>query len=249
MDDLDYRQFESFNSINQLDCHVTWTGATAGLEMLVTCQNWSQSLTCLSITFLDNYSWASVVNIGRVCGNLVKFHLTLWREDMTDVSSLKPASDSSNHIDLPQFANVQDLSIKCEIYVEFLPEQVIEYFFSHCQNLNVVQFIGPFDWIFPEDIKDIFLRNSLANVEIFVLSNTSSESMSLGLETVNLLLEKCPLLVGLGNLQTWRKIDYFDPESDKFYKNDSAFSNLKRKAQTSNWEIDFDIDKWINLSS
>ena len=133
--------------------------------------------------------------------------------------------------------------------MEFLPEQVIEYFFSHCQNLNVVQFIGPFDWIFPEDIKDLFLRNSLANVEIYVLSNTSSESMSLGLETVNLLLEKCPLLVGLGNLQTWRKIDYFDPESDKFYKNDSAFSNLKRKAQTSNWEIDFDIDKWINLSS
>ena len=33
--------------------------------------------------------------------------MTLWREDMTDVSSLKPASDSSNHIDLPQFANVQ----------------------------------------------------------------------------------------------------------------------------------------------
>ena len=48
----------------QVEVHVTWTGVTAGLELLVSSLT---SLTCLVITLLDNYSWTSIVNIGTVC--------------------------------------------------------------------------------------------------------------------------------------------------------------------------------------
>lgn len=88
----------------------------------MTSPGWSQSLTCLEVTFLDSYSWQSVVNIGklfvlsrkyqklyilgRICLSLTKFHLTLWREDMTDVSSLDlPDNWKLN----PLFLNVEVL--------------------------------------------------------------------------------------------------------------------------------------------
>ena len=83
---------------------MTWTLPTAGLELCVTSTGWSQTLSSMELTLLDNYSWQSIVNIGktfvpsrkceklyisgRICLSLTKFHLTLWREDMTDVSSL-----------------------------------------------------------------------------------------------------------------------------------------------------------------
>ena len=49
-------------------------------------------------------------------------------------------------------------------------------------------------------------------------------------------------LVGLGDLKTWRKIDYYDPDSNKFFKNDSEFMKLQKHAQESNWEFDFNIE-------
>ena len=52
---------------------------------------------------------------GRVCSNLIKFHLTLWREDMTDVRSLKPASDTDSSSDITPFANVQVLNNAIQI--------------------------------------------------------------------------------------------------------------------------------------
>ena len=134
------------------------------------------------------------------------------------------------------------MSIKCEIYVEFLPEEVFEYFFHQCSNLRVAQFIGPVDWIVHEDMEEVVRVNGLPQLEMFVLSNTSSELMQLGMRTVNLLLETCPQLVALGDLKTWRNIDYFDPSSDNFFKHDSAFMKLKKDAQFKNWDIDFDID-------
>jgi hypothetical protein len=32
---------------------------------------------------------------------------------------------------------MQDLKIKCELYVEFLPEEVFQFFLQQCQNLKV----------------------------------------------------------------------------------------------------------------
>ena len=128
------------------------------------------------------------------------------------------------------------------MYVEFLPEQVFEFFFQQCRNLRVAQLIGPIDWIVHEDIEDVLKNNSLSELEMLVLANTSSELMLLGLRTVHLLLDTCPGLAGLGDLKTWRRIDYFDPDSDYFYKTDSAFMKLKKLAQENNWDIDFDIE-------
>ena len=136
----------------------------------------------------------------------------------------------------------QDLKIKCEMYVEFLPEEVFDYFFQQCWSLKIVQFIGPTDWILHSDIQDIFENNSLASLEVLVISNTSTESMDLGLDTVLLFLDKCPQLVGLGNLKTWSKIDYFDPESGLHYSKESEYFQLRQAATKSNWEIDFDLE-------
>ena len=229
---------------------------TAGLELLVTSLT---SLSILDITLLDNYSWASIVNIGTVCVSLTKFHLQLWREDMTDVSALDLPEDWRLS---PTFSNVQvfsqemimnsfltiafdqDLKIKCEEYVEFLPEQVFEHFFQQCSNLRVAQLIGPVDWIMHDDILDVFLNNSLTMLEVLVISNTSSQPMNLGLDTVMLLLEKCPNIVGLGDLKTWMKIDYFDPDSDLHYNSKSSFVRLREEARAKNWELDLDVDKF-----
>lgn len=57
---------------------------------------------------------------------------------MTDVSSLKPASDSSNHIDLPQFANVQVIN-----------------------NANLIL---AFDWKCTEDICESYLITAIPSV-------------------------------------------------------------------------------------
>ena len=158
---------------------------------------------------------------------------------MTDVSSL----DLPDHWPRsPAFPALTELSIKCEVYVEFLPEQVMEFFLAQCFNLRVVQIIGPIDWIVHADIVDVLENNPLQHLEVLVLSNTALELMSLGLDTVNLLLDKCPHLVGLGDLKTWRKIDYYDPDSNKFFKNDSEFMKLQKQAQESNWEFDFNIE-------
>ena len=139
-------------------------------------------------------------------------------------------------------SHVQDLKIKCEIYVEFLPEQVFEFFLQQCQHLKIVQYIGPVDWIVHEDILDVFNNNSLEELEVFVLSNTSTELMNLGLPTVFLFLEKCKNLIALGDLKTWKKIDFYDPESEHFFKSESLFSTLKKNATKKNWEIDFDLE-------
>ena len=44
---------------------MTWTLPTAGLELCVTSASWSQTLSSLELTLLDNYSWQSIVNIGK----------------------------------------------------------------------------------------------------------------------------------------------------------------------------------------
>lgn len=138
--------------------------------------------------------------------------------------------------------SAQDFKLKCEIYVEFLPEEVFEFFFQQCRKLKIVQYIGPIDWLHHSDIVDVVTNNGLRDLEIFILSNTADGKMNLGVDTVEFLLDICPNLIGLGNLKTWGKIDYFDPESEYYMKSESLFIQMKKDALAKNWDIDFDLE-------
>ena len=98
----------------------------------------------------------------------------------------------------------------------------------------------------PQDLLDIFSSNPLTELEMVVLSNTSTEPMHLGMPTLLLFLEKCPNLSVLGNLKTWRRIDFYDPDSELYFKSESEFCKLKKLAVKNNWDIDFDME---NLDS
>ena len=77
---------------------------------------------------------------------------------------------------------------------------------------------------------------------MLVLDNSSTEHMLLGLNTVILLLERCPKLTVLGNLKTWRKIDFYNPQSELYFKSESGFCKLRKDATVNNWDINFDVE-------
>ena len=67
--------------------------------------------------------------------------------------------------------------------------------------------------------------------------------VGLGIETVHKLLESCPRLTGLGNLRTWRDIDYYKTDHPNYFRSDtSALGKLKRKAIDNNWDLDLDME-------
>ena len=91
-------------------------------------------------------------------------------------------------------------------------------------------------------------KGMLSQLEILVLSNVeifyeeSDATMNLGIDTVSLFLGHCPGLIGIGDLGTWRGIDYFDPDSDGFYNStESEFSLLQREAVQKNWNLDLSL--------
>merc|ERR1712126_754920 len=217
MDDLYCKQLVPLTHIDELEVHLTWSGLTAGFELY--CERIGNTLTSLDITMLDNYSWSSILTIGCACPHLTKLHLTLWREDMADVAVLNLPHIKDRNV----FSNVEDLKVKCEMYVEFLPEEVFEVFLHQCSRLRIVQYIAPIDWVIHQDLIDLFSTNPLPFLEMLVLTNTSHQPMDLGLASVMLCLSQCPRLTVLGDLRTWRKIDYYDPESDFYFKSESMF--------------------------
>jgi hypothetical protein len=252
MEDLQWRQLEPLATVEHIEAHLTWSGLTAGFELY--CESLGSRLATLDLTLLDHFSWHSIAAIGRFCPGLTRLHLTLWREDMTDLAALQLPPGPA------PFAGLQDLKLKCELYVDFLPEDVFEFFLHHCRCLKTVQYIAPIDWIVhqvthslnvvcspcAQDIVDLFSANPLADLEMLVLANSNTEAMNLGLQTVHLFLQMCPKLAVFGNLKTWRKIDFYDPNSDLYFKSESMFFQLKKEAIKKNWDIDFDIE---NLDS
>ncbi len=76
-----------------------------------------------------------------------------------------------------------------------------------------------------------------------------TEPMPLGMDTVNWFLEQCPNLVILGNLRSWSRIDYYNPESQNYYRSESQLSKLKSEAVAKNWDIDFDLESlnYLNI--
>ena len=65
----------------------------------------------------------------------------------------------------------------------------------------------------------------------------------IGIETVNSLIENCPRLTGLGNLRTWRNIDYYNPSDPNYYKSEeSNLGKLKEQIKNMNWDLDLDLE-------
>ena len=77
MDDLYYRELDTLTMLEevtlfrrkemnryQIEAHITWSGFTAGFEMFV--GNIGENLNILEMTLLDNFSWTSIVNIGKL---------------------------------------------------------------------------------------------------------------------------------------------------------------------------------------
>ena len=79
---------------------------------------------------------------------------------------------------------------------------------------------------------------------MLLLSNTSTDDpMELGMDTLNHLIDTCPRLCCVGNLRTWSRIDYYDPNSDNYFKSEeSNLGNLKRRAVEKNWDLDLDSE-------
>ena len=74
-------------------------------------------------------------------------------------------------------------------------------------------------------------------------NNRETEQTSLGIETVYSLIENCPRLTTLGNLRTWRNIDYYNPSDANYYKSDeSSLGKLKEQSMRSNWDLDLDVE-------
>ena len=89
-------------------------------------------------------------------------------------------------------------------------------------------------------------RRQIAKTDGWTLKcfeNSFSEShMNLGMTSVIFFVDNFPNLTILGNLRTWRSIDYFDPESTNYFRAESDLSRLKTEARKKNWDIDFELE-------
>ena len=174
--------------------------------------------------------------IGKYCINVGQFHLDIWCEDIEDIESLENIDKTAEYFPL-----LQDLKVKCQDFVEHLPRQLFEFLFGCHSNLKLVQYVAPLDWLSDRQIETTFdkFRKSL---EMIIISNTSETSMDLGMLSVNYFVDRFPNLTILGNLRTWRSIDYFDQNSSNYFRAESELSQLKENARKRNWDIDFELE-------
>ena len=86
--------------------------------------------------------------IGEQCKVLSKFHVEIWDGDFEDsitelANKAPPIGDEvqgavSQNIK-PYFISLQDVKIKCETYVEYLPPELFFYILGCHSNLKIVQ--------------------------------------------------------------------------------------------------------------
>jgi hypothetical protein len=142
---------------------------------------------------------------------------------------------------LDYFCQLQDLKVKCEDFVETFPRQVFQFLLECKSKLKMVQFIAPLEWMNHRHVEPLCnkFKNSL---EMLIICNTSDSQMNLGMDTVNYFVDHFPNLTVLGNLRTWRMIDYFDSNSTNYFRSESELSQLKECARKKNWDIDFELE-------
>ena len=76
--------------------------------------------------------------IGEQCNVLTRFHVEIWEAAFEDsVSELYRADNE------PYFKSLQDVKIKCENYVDYLPPELFCYIFDCHGQLSIVQ-VGNF---------------------------------------------------------------------------------------------------------
>ena len=73
--------------------------------------------------------------------------------------------------------------------------------------------------------------------------NIRISSKLIGMDTVYSLVESCPRLTGIGNLRTWKNIDYYNAEDENYYNSDaSELAKFKKKSANMNWDLDIDLE-------
>lgn len=77
---------------------------------------------------------------------------------------------------------------------------------------------------------------------MLIISNTSTQPMPLGMESVQFIIQNFDRISVLGNLRTWSQIDHFDPNSPLHCKSESQFSKLKQTILQNNWDLDLDLE-------
>ena len=82
---IDDQHMESLRSldcpIEEIEAHVTWSGIS-GIDLLA--MAFTQTLTKLSLTMLEGYSYSVIEKIGRNCLNLSSLHLNFWSTEVAD---------------------------------------------------------------------------------------------------------------------------------------------------------------------
>ena len=97
-----------------------------------------------------NLTFHSESVIGEQCHVLTRLHIDIWDanfEDSIDELTCNVTS-SSNKEEIgkkktepviPYFRSLQDVKIKCESYVEYLPPSLFDYIFGCLGQLSIVQ--------------------------------------------------------------------------------------------------------------
>ena len=78
---------------------------------------------------------------------------------------------------------------------------------------------------------------------MLILNNIDlNAEMNLGMDAVFWIVQNCQNLTHLGNLRSWKNIDYYNSENDNFYRSESQLSIFKEKIRQDNWDLDLEIE-------
>ena len=82
IDDQDMERLRILDCpIEEIEAHVTWSGIS-GIDLFSLA--FARTLTKLSLTMLESYSYCVIERIGRSCLNLSSLHLNFWSTEVAD---------------------------------------------------------------------------------------------------------------------------------------------------------------------
>ena len=230
-----FAQADFGRDLEAIEIHATWSGFAA-LDILAASA--AETLTEVTLEILEGYSWNVVASVGKHCRGLTAFKATIWSEYIEDVDVLEEILEDKEE----RFESLRELTVKCESHVEYFPNIIFFYFLTCGGDLRIIDYAAPLSWITSDVVKTVFSHPRLSRLEMFILNNTSGDEMRLGNEDIESLLDNCTNLTALGNVRTWAEVDYYDPRSEFYFKSESKFTKLKRRAKDNNWDIDFDLE-------